>query len=115
MSKEKLDLLMAQNTQREIQEIKQGLMSAYRTCEIIDNNMKSMFLSLVADANKMTLRINFLLKILKEQFPDRDIDKEFEVFINEEAPKMQKNISDKVKAAIQKAAEKGNNDNESGC
>ena len=101
----KLDLLLAQESQKKLSELEQGLMNAFRTCEIIDHNMKQAFMSIMADMSQMTLRINFFLKIFKELYPQRDFENEFKEFVKSEAPKMQKAIDDRIREANKKVSE----------
>jgi hypothetical protein len=97
MNHKSLEMQIQQHTQKDIADLKHDVGQLIQGLAVLDQNIRNSHISLVTDITKLTTRINFLVKIFMEKFPDDNIEEKFKSFAEEEQKKMQSQIADLIR------------------
>lgn len=107
MSKERMEFQIQQETQKAITTLKQNMQQIDKVLQIIDGNLRQSHMALLQDITRLTVRVNFLLSETRLNKTDEEIaelETRFKLFGEGEQIKMQKEVTDAIKAREDKEA-----------
>lgn len=99
MTKASLDLQMQQATNHAIATLQKNMDQLNRVAQIIDGNMRQSHAVVFQDVTQLRVRVNFLMKELKDALPEdkqADLELRFKAFSDEALKKIDKDISDAI-------------------
>jgi hypothetical protein len=99
MTKASLDLQMQQATNHAIATLQKNMDQLNRVAQIIDGNMRQSHAVVFQDVTQLRVRVNFLMKELKDALPEdkqADLELRFKAFSDEALKKLDKDISDAI-------------------
>lgn len=116
---QKLELQLQQNTQRDIATIKHDIGKLIEAYAIIDGNMRQAYSLMVAEQNKLTVRINFLIEQATQNFiknggSKEEFEKLFKEFEIDQTEKMQAQIAEIIKKQQEEIDKKQGENNANG-
>ncbi len=105
MSKERMDFQIQQETQKAIATLQKNMQQMDRVLQIIDGNLRQSHMALLQDITRLTVRVNFLLsetRLNKTAEETAELETRFKAFAEGEQIKMQKEVTDAIKAREEK-------------
>jgi len=112
MNRQALELQLQQNTQRDIANLKHDVGELINAYALVDSNMRKAYSMMVAEQNKLTVRVNFLIEEVTKLHGNKE---EFEVMFKEyekdQMEKMQTQIAEIIKKQQEEIDKKAGEEN----
>jgi len=113
MNKQALELQIQKNTQRDIANLKHDVGELINAYALVDANMRKAYSMMVAEQNKLTVRVNFLIEeITKLHGNKEEFEAMYKEYEKDQMEKMQTQIAEIIKKQQEeidkKAGEKNN-------
>ena len=115
MNKAQLELQIQQQTQQDLSNLKHDVGQLINAYALIDSNMRKSYSMMVAEQNKLAIRVNFLIdQAIKSHGNKEEFEQIFKEYEKEQTGKMQEEIVKIIKAQEEDAAKKAKEDGSNG-
>lgn len=112
MNRQALELQLQQNTQRDIANLKHDVGELINAYALVDSNMRKAYSMMVAEQNKLTVRVNFLIEEATKLFGDKEkFEAMYKEYEKDQMEKMQTQIAEIIKKQQEEIEKKAGEEN----